>query len=112
MKGEMGLKGEKGEPGGGFYDPRYGGGAGGPPGAPGPQVRPPQQNHLPSSSKQSDFSSLTFTKNQCVIKEQFSIHHISVIFEIRSLHTPNKSDQHFLVLAHNDSIFFIDQMRK
>lgn len=35
----MGLKGEKGEPGGGYYDARYGGGAVGPPGAPGPQVR-------------------------------------------------------------------------
>uniref|UniRef100_A0A3Q2Q9Z2 Collagenase NC10/endostatin domain-containing protein n=1 Tax=Fundulus heteroclitus TaxID=8078 RepID=A0A3Q2Q9Z2_FUNHE len=38
MKGEMGLKGEKGEPGGGYYDPRYGGGAVGSPGAPGPQL--------------------------------------------------------------------------
>lgn len=40
LKGEVGLKGEKGEPGGGYYDPRYGGGAGSP-GPPGPQVRPP-----------------------------------------------------------------------
>lgn len=40
MKGETGssgLKGEKGEPGGGYYDPRYG--AVGPPGEHGPPVR-------------------------------------------------------------------------
>lgn len=40
MKGETGspgFKGEKGEPGGGYYDPRYG--TGGPPGERGPPVR-------------------------------------------------------------------------
>lgn len=40
MKGETGspgLKGEKGEPAGGYYDPRYG--AVGPPGGRGPPVR-------------------------------------------------------------------------
>uniref|UniRef100_A0A3B3DLN1 Collagenase NC10/endostatin domain-containing protein n=1 Tax=Oryzias melastigma TaxID=30732 RepID=A0A3B3DLN1_ORYME len=34
----MGLKGEKGEPAGGYYDPRYGYGAAGPPGVPGPPL--------------------------------------------------------------------------
>lgn len=41
MKGETGspgLKGEKGEPGGGYYDPRFGGS--GSPGPPGPPVSP------------------------------------------------------------------------
>lgn len=41
MKGDTGspgLKGEKGEPGGGYYDPRYGGS--GYPGQPGPPVIP------------------------------------------------------------------------
>lgn len=37
-RGELGLKGEKGEPGGGFYDPRFGA-VQGPPGNPGPTVR-------------------------------------------------------------------------
>ncbi|MEQ2174194.1 hypothetical protein GOODEAATRI_005358 [Goodea atripinnis] len=45
LKGEIGLKGEKGEPGGGYHDPRHSGGAVGPPGAPGPRVRPPHRNH-------------------------------------------------------------------
>ncbi|XP_042372423.1 collagen alpha-1(XVIII) chain-like, partial [Plectropomus leopardus] len=39
LKGEAGspgFKGEKGEPGGGYYDPRYGGSGVGAPGAPGP----------------------------------------------------------------------------
>lgn len=42
MKGETGspgFKGEKGEPGGGYYDPRYGGSGVGAPGPPGPPVR-------------------------------------------------------------------------
>lgn len=37
-QGDIGAKGEKGEPGGGYYDPRYGG-AQGPPGNPGLPVR-------------------------------------------------------------------------
>lgn len=37
-RGDSGLKGEKGEPGGGFYDPRFGAGQG-PPGNPGLPVR-------------------------------------------------------------------------
>lgn len=42
MKGDTGspgVKGEKGESGGGYYDPRYGGAGVGPPGEPGPPVR-------------------------------------------------------------------------
>lgn len=37
MKGEPGFKGEKGEPGGGFYESHHGG-VQGPPGRPGPPV--------------------------------------------------------------------------
>ncbi len=44
LKGETGLKGEKGEPGGGYYDPRYGSVVG-PPGERGPPVRPHAQTH-------------------------------------------------------------------
>ena len=44
LKGEMGLKGEKGEQSGGYYDPRYGGSGVGTPGVPGPPVRSHHEN--------------------------------------------------------------------
>lgn len=49
MKGESGVKGEKGEPGGGYYDPRYGGSGVGAPGVPGPPVRSHSGKHTSTS---------------------------------------------------------------